>query len=215
MGKLITKVTTIDSRDVAEMMEKRHDHLMRDIRGYIEHLGHPNFGESDFFIKSTYINSQNKEQPCYLVTRKGCELIAHKLIGQKGTLFTAAYINRFHELEAAGINRIPQSYAQALRLAADQQEEIERLETSNETLKIALNESLQFFTVAKYNNTHKMGWDLEQCKKIGKCLTAYCRTNSIEIQKCETNDERFGETNSYPLTAWDDFMQWQYVWLLL
>ncbi len=36
---------------------------------------------------------------CYLVTKKGCEFIAHKLTGQKGTEFTARYINRFHEME--------------------------------------------------------------------------------------------------------------------
>ncbi|PEE02664.1 hypothetical protein COF63_10320 [Bacillus pseudomycoides] len=28
-------------------------------------------------IPSTYINSQNKEQPCYLLTRKDCDMVAH------------------------------------------------------------------------------------------------------------------------------------------
>lgn len=37
--------------------------------------------------------------PCFMVTKKGCEFIAHKLTGQKGTEFTARYINRFHEME--------------------------------------------------------------------------------------------------------------------
>lgn len=31
--------------------------------------------------------------------KKGCEFIAHKMTGQKGTEFTARYINRFHEME--------------------------------------------------------------------------------------------------------------------
>lgn len=31
--------------------------------------------------------------------QKGCEFIAHKLTGTKGTIFTARYINRFHEME--------------------------------------------------------------------------------------------------------------------
>ena len=43
--------------------------------------------------------SQNKTQPCYNVTHKGCEFIANKLTGIKGTEFTARYVNRFHELE--------------------------------------------------------------------------------------------------------------------
>ena len=41
----------IDSREVAEAIGKRHDHLLRDIRNYAEIMGKirlPNFGESDF-----------------------------------------------------------------------------------------------------------------------------------------------------------------------
>ena len=52
----------------------------------------------DFFKESTYLDANNQERPCYLVTKKGCEFIAHKLTGQKGTEFTAQYINRFHEM---------------------------------------------------------------------------------------------------------------------
>ena len=69
----------------------------------------PNFGLAktsqikiefaDFFIESNYTDDQGKTRPCYLVTRKGCEFIANKLTGYKGTVFTASYINRFHEME--------------------------------------------------------------------------------------------------------------------
>ena len=58
-----------------------------------------NFHSGDFFTESTYVDSNNQSRPCYLVTKKGCEFIAHKLTGQKGTEFTARYINRFHEME--------------------------------------------------------------------------------------------------------------------
>ena len=40
-----------------------------------------------------------KKRLCYRITKKGCEFIAHKLTGTKGTIFTARYINRFHEME--------------------------------------------------------------------------------------------------------------------
>ncbi len=46
--------------------------------------------------------------PCYLVTKKGCEFIAHKLTGQKGTEFTARYINRFHEMEDEISTMVPE-----------------------------------------------------------------------------------------------------------
>lgn len=81
------------------MVGKEHNKLMRDIRTYIEQLGESNFGHTDFFTESTYQTSQNKTMPCFLVTKKGCEFIAHKLTGVKGTEFTAKYINRFHEME--------------------------------------------------------------------------------------------------------------------
>lgn len=89
----------IDSREVAEMVGKDHNMLLRDIRRYCEQLGQSKIAQSDFFDESTYQNSQNKTMPCYLVTKKGCEFIAHKLTGTKGTEFTAKYINRFHEME--------------------------------------------------------------------------------------------------------------------
>lgn len=89
----------IDSREVAEMVGKAHNDLLKDIRRYCEQLGQGNIPQSDFFTESTYQNSQNKTMPCYLVSKKGCEFIAHKLTGIKGTEFTAKYINRFHEME--------------------------------------------------------------------------------------------------------------------
>lgn len=93
-------VQYIDSREVAEIIEKEHHKLLRDIRAYINQLRQSKIGFSDFFIESSYnVDGQNRNYPCYLVTRKGCEFIAHKLTGQKGTKFTATYINRFHEME--------------------------------------------------------------------------------------------------------------------
>lgn len=92
-------VETIDSRLVAEATGKDHAHLMRDIANYRNYLGESKIGFSDFFIESTYRTSQNKEMPCYLCTRKGCEMIANKMTGAKGVTFTAMYINAFHKME--------------------------------------------------------------------------------------------------------------------
>lgn len=97
----------IDSREVAEMVEKNHKDLMRDIRRYCKQIEDINSNEgpqrkialSEFFIETSYFDIQNQKRPCYFVTKKGCEFIAHKLTGIKGTKFTATYINRFHEME--------------------------------------------------------------------------------------------------------------------
>lgn len=90
---------TITSMEVAEMVEKRHADLLKDIRKYIRQFNEGNISPVDFFTESVRIDVKGQQQPCYLVTKKGCEFIAHKLTGQKGTEFTARYINRFHEME--------------------------------------------------------------------------------------------------------------------
>lgn len=99
---------TISSIEVAEMVEKAHNDLLKDIRRYCDQLGQGKISQSDFFTESTYKNSQNKTMPCYNVTKKGCEFIAHKLTGVKGTEFTAKYINRFHDMEDVIKDGIPQ-----------------------------------------------------------------------------------------------------------
>lgn len=91
-------VDVVDSRQVAEMIGKPHNDLMKSIRTYCEYLGQGDFSQSDFFIPSVYINSQNKEQPCYLLTKKGCDMVANKMTGEKGVLFTAAYVTAFEAM---------------------------------------------------------------------------------------------------------------------
>lgn len=96
-----SKQQVIDSRDVARMIGKTHRHLMRDIRGYINDMkDSPKLDSPKFFIESSYISSQNKELPCYLLTKQGCEFVANKLTGRKGTIFTATYVSLFNEYEA-------------------------------------------------------------------------------------------------------------------
>ena len=91
----------LDSREVAEMVGKTHAHLCRDIAGYIEVMGkNPKLVSSNFFIERTYKQAGNgKEVKCYNITKLGCEMIANKLTGKKGILFTAEYVKRFNEME--------------------------------------------------------------------------------------------------------------------
>lgn len=96
------EVKVIESREVAEMTEKTHAHLMRDIQKYIETIDNsenPKLDSQNFFIESSYQGARRKEK-CYLCTKQGCELIAHKMTGEKGILFTAKYVERFNKMEA-------------------------------------------------------------------------------------------------------------------
>lgn len=120
--------STLTSMEVAEMVEKTHDNLMKSIRRYSKYIDESNasldavkndeVSEEDnlkqlknevvkaetidlqeFWTESQYKDGKGQTRPCYNITKKGCEFIAHKCTGRKGTVFTARYINRFHEME--------------------------------------------------------------------------------------------------------------------
>lgn len=107
-------VEVTDSRDVAKMIGKQHCTLMRDIRSYIDDMNKnmntelyssnsekSKVNSQNFFIESTYLDKYNREKPCYLITKKGCEFIGNKLNGKKGVEFTAQYVNAFNDMKDA------------------------------------------------------------------------------------------------------------------
>lgn len=91
----------IDSRDVAQMVGRNHNELLKSIRTYSQYLREGEIAQSDFFIESSYLNAQNHEMPNFLITKKGCDMIANKTTGKKGVLFTAAYVTAFEEMRQA------------------------------------------------------------------------------------------------------------------
>lgn len=122
-GQLVT-----DSRDVAEMIGKRHADLLRSIDGYIQILENAKLRSQEFFVPSTYkTEGNNKSYEHYLLTRKGCDMVANKLTGEKGVLFTAAYVTKFEEME----KRLkPQSIEDLIIMQAQSMKDVKhRLET--------------------------------------------------------------------------------------
>lgn len=101
---------TMSSLQIAEITGKEHAHVMRDIRNILEEAG---IGLSKF--GSSYLNAQNKEQPCYLLPRRECDLV----VSGYSVKYRLAIINRWHELENQQSFKIPQTLSEALRLSAD------------------------------------------------------------------------------------------------
>lgn len=117
MNQLSNQVNTISSLEVAEMLGKRHDLLLREIEGskdgktvgIIPTLLTAKFAVSNYFIESDYKDASGKSNKCYLITKMGCELIGNKQQGEKGILFTASYVKRFNEMEQRKILPKPKS----------------------------------------------------------------------------------------------------------
>jgi len=95
-GKLVA-----DSREVAPFAEKDHKHLLRDIRRYVgamEKSTGPTLDPLDYFIEQTYIDEKGEARPNFYCTEMGCEMVAHKMAGTKGIVFTALYVKAFHAM---------------------------------------------------------------------------------------------------------------------
>lgn len=90
-GKIFCKSNT-----VANLFEKRHDHVLRDIREIIKNCSKefslPNFEESTYKVRG-------KEYPCYNLTKDGFTMLAMGFTGEKATQFKELYINKFNEME--------------------------------------------------------------------------------------------------------------------
>ena len=163
----------IESREVAEMIGKEHNKLLRDIRNYIEQLRLSNIGHSDYFTLSTYKNSQNKDMPCYLVTKKSCELIAHKLTGTKGTEFTAKYIDRFHKMENTIKQFVPQTREQLISMALIEAknvilEQTQLIETQKQEIEEKTNQIIEMKPKATYFDKVMQCKDLLSITDIAK-----------------------------------------------
>lgn len=90
---------TLTSLEVAEMVDRRHDQVLRDINTIIGHFGDDHKSVGNYFIAGGYTDSRNRKKPCFKLTKKGCELYGTRMTGEKGTQFAVAYIERFNEME--------------------------------------------------------------------------------------------------------------------
>lgn len=137
---------TMSSLDIAEWIGKDHAHLMRDIDGYIQIMENPtlDYGVksmvSDFFIPDEYVSGNPpRKYRCFGITKKGCDMVANKMTGEKGVLFTAAYVTKFEEMEKMLQPQLPQTPIEALLLAvqnmAAQEKRINQLEDTQKTIK--------------------------------------------------------------------------------
>ena len=117
---------TMSSREIAELCEKRHDHVMVDIRNMLDELEiqSPEFS-------GDYIDSKGRTYPCFYLPKD----LTLTLIAGYNVKLRKRIIDRWQELEAQQAVQLPQTFAEALRLAADLEEQKQALFLENQQLK--------------------------------------------------------------------------------
>ena len=113
---------TMSSREISELTGKRHDHVLRDcdaLNENYEKMGFPKIGEGYY----THPNTGNQQHREYRLTK----MQTFDLMTGYSAELRIKVNRRWAELEAKeqAHQQIPQSFSEALRLAAEQAEKIE------------------------------------------------------------------------------------------
>ena len=203
---------TMSTRVIADLTEKRHDHVKRDVENMLGQLGLdiPKFG-------GIYFDAQNRQQTEYLLD----EELTMTLVTGYNVVLRNRVIKRWKELENQSPVNLP-DYPTALRLYADQLEITARIEQERdhaiatkaeigsrreatamgrlsakvkevEKLKTQLDSSTGFATIKKVQSLTGGTYDTY-------ALRRYSKANGLEIQKAE--DANYGSVNSYHKDAW-------------
>ena len=192
MNEVIAVRNTLTSREVAEMMEIRHDSLIRKLEGdtkntgVIDTLRNHEIVVSEYFIESTYkTEGNNKSYKCYNITKKGCEMIAHKMTGEKGILFTAKYIERFHQME----DYIKEIHQPQLNHYEQAKAEIDLLGVTARVLN--LNDNSKLMCVTNIYNNHNIPTNIlpQYTESKGQLLpaTELLKRNGINMSAIKFN----------------------------
>jgi len=139
----INGVLVTTSNRVAEELGVNHKDLLEKIDGYIEKFNSAELS-AQFYIPHNYKDRSGKSNRNYLITKKGvAQLVGgYSAAVEKAFELNVNYINEFERMEnyIKGSFQLPASFAEALRLAADQQEQLENLKVENETQKQIIGE---------------------------------------------------------------------------
>ena len=116
LGENVARNVTMSSREIAELVGSRHADVIRTIDRLLDR------GTISGCTPAAYTHEQNGQT--YHEYRVG-KRDSYVIVAQLSPEFTARLVDRWQELEAQQQTRIPQSLSEALRLAADQAEQIE------------------------------------------------------------------------------------------
>lgn len=110
--------SAMTSLEIAGLCEKRHDHVCRDIKVMLEQL---NIQSPQ--IWGEYLDDIGRAYPCFHLPKDLCLT----LVSGYNVVLRKRIIDRWLELEQLNQPKVPQSFSEALRLAAELEEQKQQL----------------------------------------------------------------------------------------
>lgn len=93
--RIDNNIVVVDSLMIAKQFSRRH----ADVLLTISRLNCSKEFRERNFVSSSYVTSQGKTQPMYVMTRDGCVFLISKLKGSKAGEFLERYIEAFNDME--------------------------------------------------------------------------------------------------------------------
>ena len=191
-------INAIDSREVAEMMEVQHKDLLKKIDSINEDFGSEKVRHEKYWQDSTFEN-RGKQYRNFLITKRGCEFLAHKTTGTKGNLFTDRYMDRFEQMkehikneQIVNIGELSpelQMFKQIFDTVAKQELEQKQLRKDIEDNRKELQGIREVITISTDN------WR-DDCnnliKKIGIKAGGYSSIQDVRVEIYNALDKRMG-----------------------
>lgn len=209
---------TMSSLEIAELCDKEHRNVMRDIKNMLEQL---EIGALSF--EHTYTNPQNGQQyRCFNLNKE----LSLTLVAGYNVKLRHKIIQRWQELEngatpqvgydnALKLLGVPEPIVPAIAQVYEERDNLKKtkaqisdkktatamataanLSIENKKLKAQLEKSKGYATILAIQSR------LSGVSPNGRKLANYCRKMGLEIRSVD--DVRFGRVNSYPAQAWQD-----------
>lgn len=226
MNMLSTATKTMSSREIADVVDSRHDSVKR----AIERLSIPQFNDDGSIKKNAVIVQPPmvNEQFIDKLGRPRAETVyqlnereSYIVVAQLCPEFTAKLVDHWQSTKNQQV-AIPQNFAQAMRLAADLYEQNEQLAIERD-YAVATKAQISDKKTAQAMNTASQA--VKKLKKVeaelGRCvenatiiavknltgteyawqpLRKWCKVQGVKA--IEVVDARFGLVKSWPSAAW-------------
>lgn len=178
---VLNNTPTMTSREIATLVEARHDNVKRTIDRLVERgaISQPPLGDG---IKSS--NGVTEKE--YIIPKRDSFVI----VAQLSPEFTARLVDRWQELEAGMVKL---TYPQALRKMADAVEAEEQARAKIKVLEITLDQNSDWSSV-------------KRMEKLHKCRFPYAAlvnaSNELGHDRKDVFDQNYGTVRAYHRDAW-------------
>lgn len=186
---------TMSSIEISELTGKPHNELMKAIRKM--EIAWTGIGQGGF-AQSSYVNSQNRQMPMYILSKTECLYIATKF----NDTARAKLVLRWEQLEKERLTPNPKPLTPAERnlyqaqVALAHEQKLAEHDNRLAELEAKTTTRPDYYTIAGYGTINGQAVNYAQAKVLGRKAAKLCKEQGLP--KENVRDVRFGYVGSYP-----------------